>query len=101
MTTFYLLPPRPLVAETLSAFVKSWLPGAEPPQSTGNEMTEMLDHLARRGGVYIVHREDIPDGVDLNQALREDFGAEVGDNVVEVRLNTAGERTSRSWRIAP
>jgi hypothetical protein len=45
--------------------------------------------------VFVVFREELPEGVEVNQALRSEFGAEPGDAVVE-RASGGNKR----WRVA-
>jgi hypothetical protein len=51
--------------------------------------------IGKQPAVYLIHREELPEGEDATAALRDSFGAENGDDVVEVRAGTA-----RRWRIA-
>ena len=46
---------------------------------------------AEKPDAFVVHREDLPAGSDVFQALRDGFGAEPGDDVVEVRLGAAAD----------
>ena len=46
--------------------------------------------------VYVIFREELPEGEELLTALRDGFGAEPGDEIVEVLSG----RTAGSWRIA-
>jgi hypothetical protein len=50
-------------------------------------------------GLHVVYREDLPSGEPVDQALRDGFGAESGDEVVEVRPAQAGAISSRRWRV--
>ena len=101
MSTFYLMPPRSMFADSLTQFLQSWLPGTQVPAHTGNEVAEALQSgLELRGNAYLVFREDLPDGDDPSAALRDGFGAEDGDRVVELRLSgRSGETVSRSWTV--
>jgi len=51
---------------------------------------------ADRQGVYVVHREELPEDDDLARGLAEAFGAEPGDEVIEVRPGREAQR----WRLA-
>ena len=100
MATFYVLPPRPLLAESLGRFLSEWLPGLHDSAVPGGDLIELLrEHLDRRGDVFVVFREDLPDGTAADDALRDAFGAEAGDEVIELRLAAAGRVQSRSWRL--
>lgn len=97
MSLFYLLPPRPLVAEHLA----SWLPGLDLQGTARRELPDLLAAVAAgQSDVHVVFREDLPDGEDPGRALADGFGAESGDEVVEVRPGLRpGELTSRRWRV--
>jgi hypothetical protein len=103
MSTFYLLPPRPLLADRFAAFLRGLLPGldwdtARRPGLTGALEAAVLEHP----DVYVVYREDLPDGQPLPQALADAFGAEPGDEVVEVHATgRPGELATRRWRMGP
>jgi hypothetical protein len=48
----------------------------------------------------VIYREDLPREETAAQALVNGFGAEAGDEVVEVRPGgRPGEITTRRWRI--
>jgi hypothetical protein len=66
-----------------------------------SELAETLTAVAgAQAEVYVVHREEIPEGEELIEALRNGFGAETGDVVVEVRPGAnAGEFQARRWRL--
>jgi hypothetical protein len=58
-----------------------------------------------RGDVYVVYREDLPVGEPLPRALVHGYGAEPGDEVVEVRaageLATRAGVQTRRWAVVP
>jgi hypothetical protein len=85
MADFYLLPPRPAVGEELARLVRPYLPGVPV---TADECARFLGQLveAAGAGAELVHREDLPDGVDATEALRDGFGAEDGDRLIQVSL---------------
>jgi hypothetical protein len=95
MATFYLLPPRPLLGEQLGGFLAGLFPGLDWGAALRSGLVESLgEAAARHEGVYVVFREELPDGEDLARALIDGFGAEAGDEVVEVRAGAA-----RRWRV--
>jgi hypothetical protein len=109
MATFYLLPPRPLLGERLAAFLQALLPGLDWDSGTrGNLAEAVLGACVGPGAgsaahldVHVVYREDIPAGETPARALADGYGAEPGDEVVEVRPGArAGEFASRRWRVA-
>ncbi|HZT79271.1 MAG TPA: hypothetical protein VFA26_03560 [Gemmataceae bacterium] len=98
MSTFYLLPPRPLLRDRLAGL----LPGLDGAADFWSAFVDLIGQLAdRRPGTYVVFREELPDGEDPARALADGFGAEDGDEVIEVRPGpTPGELTARRWRLA-
>jgi hypothetical protein len=102
MSTFYLLPPRPVLGDHLAAFLHALLPGLDWDCATRRNLAEAVGAAATvHDNVFVVYREDLPDGEPPSRALADGFGAEPGDEVVEVRVGRApGELTSRRWKVA-
>jgi hypothetical protein len=102
MSTFYLLPSRPLLGDRIAGFLHPLLPGLDWDCDTRVNLVEAVVAAAQiHDGVYVVHREDLPADVPLPQALADGFGAEPGDEVVEIRPGRqAGELTSKRWKVA-
>ena len=85
MSTFYLLPPRPALGQQFVRFLQTYFPGLDWPFADRADMAEAVAAVAgRQPDVFVVFREDLPEGVALQQALLDNFGAEPGDEVVEV-----------------
>jgi hypothetical protein len=101
MATFYLLPPRPLLADRFAESIKSLFPGIAAGRLQGALLAEMLaGAVTADGDVFVVHREDLPDREDPLAALAYCYGAEAGDEVVEVHAGPGpGEWTSRRWTL--
>jgi hypothetical protein len=102
MATFYLLPPRPLLADHVGRLLGDVLPGLH---WAATERARLADEIAAAAsaheGVFVVYREELPDGEPPARALADGFGAEPGDEVVEVRPGPRpGELAARRWRIA-
>jgi hypothetical protein len=96
VATFYLLPPRPLLADRFADFLRSLFPDLKIERADPAVLSEFLEEIAgKQPAVFLVHREELPDGEDATTALRDHFGAESGDEVVEIRGGTA-----RRWHIA-
>lgn len=101
MSTFYLLPPRPVLGDRLAGFLQALLPGLDWDVATRANLAAAIEAAASaHADVYVVHREDLPEGAHPADALTEAFGAEIGDEVIEVRVARAGELTARRWRIS-
>jgi len=102
VATFYLLPPRPLLGRHFAAFLGSLFPGLDWDRGDPRRLTETLESLtAGRDDVFLVYREELAAGVQPAAALRDDFGAEPGDEVVELRAGASpGELTTQRWQFA-
>ncbi len=84
MATFYVLPPRACLDDAVSALLARLLPGVAPPADAWERLAESVA-AALPPDVYIVPRDDLPDGVAVGAALADGFGADEFDRVVEVR----------------
>ena len=85
MADFYLLPPRPVIGEEVARLLRPFLPGLPISAADG---VRFLDRLTAdsRGQAFIVHREDLPEGEDALQSLRDGYGAGSGDRVMQVSV---------------
>jgi hypothetical protein len=100
MSVFYLLPPRPLLGDRIAALLHGLFPGLDWDSAARVGLVETLAAAAEGRGVYVVYRDDLPGGEPPARALRDGFGAEPGDEVVEVRPVGRGEElTARRWRL--
>jgi hypothetical protein len=89
MALFYLMPPRPFLGQCLASTLRALFPGLEWGAATWSELADMLAATTQlHDGVYVVFREELPDGEDVDRALADGFGAEPGDEVVEVRAGS-------------
>ncbi len=86
MATFYLLPPRECLEQAAAAFVARVLPGVPAPATLWEDLLALL--TAGLAETFFIHREDLPGGDELADDLAAGFGAEPGDEVVEVGLAT-------------
>src|SRR5262245_1065151 len=91
MSTFYLLPPRPLVAERLTDYLRTLFPGLDLTWMKSIDLTDFLAGAAAdHPNVFVVYREELPQEEDAGTALRNGFGAETGDDVIEIRPGGKG-----------
>jgi hypothetical protein len=102
MAVFYVLPPRRMLGECLARVLRPLIPGVAISQEA---CADVIDSLVTGSpdaeDTYIVHREELPDGEDLNGALREGFGAETGDRIVLVSIGPRpDEPRVRIWQLA-
>ena len=101
MATFYLLPPRACLDEALGEVLARLLPGLPLPADAWDAVTDRLGSAAGwPADVFLVPRDDLPDGEPVGGALAAAFGAEAGDRVVEISL-ARGPAAARSWVLAP
>jgi hypothetical protein len=102
MAVFYLLPPRPLLGQHFAGYLRALFPGLEWADPTWTELADTVASAARlHDGVYVVCREELPEGEDVERALADGYGAEPGDEVVEVSAGARpGELGVRRWRLA-
>ena len=99
MATFYLLPPRSCLEQALGDALSRFLPGLPVPA----ELWDVLvDRVASAAGwpddVFLVPRDDLPEGEPISDALVAAFGAEPGDRVIEVAL-ARGPAAARTWIV--
>jgi hypothetical protein len=90
MADFLLLPPRPAIGEEIARLVRPYLPGV---RVTAADCVRFLDALVATGAgnAFLVHREELPDEEDVVAALRDGYGAEPGDRVVQILTGRPGE----------
>lgn len=95
MATFYVLPPRSQLEESLAGLLGKLLPGLPMPVDAWEAV---VDHLGSIAGwphdVFLVPRDDLAPGETAAESLTMHFGAEPGDRVIEVNANG-----SRSWTV--
>lgn len=101
MSTFYLLPARPFLGRCFAGYLQSVFPGLDWEDEDLSELAETLTAAAgMQADIYIVHQEEIPEGEGLLESLKNGFGAETGDVVVEVRPGERlGEFRARRYRL--
>jgi hypothetical protein len=101
MSLFYLLPPRAVVGDRLARFLQPLFPGIDWDSQTRAGLAEVIGSVAgKRDNVYVVYREDLPAGEPAAAALADGYGAETGDEVIEIRLGVRPEEwCSSRWRI--
>jgi hypothetical protein len=91
-----------VLGDQLASFLHTILPGLDWDVQTRENLAAAIEAAASvHENVFVVFREDLPEGEHPALALTDAFGAEVGDEVIEVRVsNRAGELTTRRWRIS-
>jgi hypothetical protein len=101
MSTFYVLPPRPLFGDRLTAFLQTVLPGLDWDMAARTDLADAVADVAvSETDAFLVFRDDLPAGERVAQALVDGFGAEEDDEVIEVRAGgRMGETGVQRWRI--
>jgi hypothetical protein len=98
MATFYLLPPRACLEQSLGELLGRLLPGLPLPADAWDGLAERLTQSAGwPADVYLVPRDDLPEGEPVADALAAAFGAEPGDRVIEIGAG----RAARVWEVGP
>jgi hypothetical protein len=83
MATFYLLPARAELARRWTAYFRQWLPSL--PDASAETVEKVVQAVVRQPEVYVVFADDLPAGGDVTASLRDGFGADTGDRVIDVR----------------
>ncbi|SRR5579871_4115805 len=101
MSTFYVLPSRPVLGERFAGYLQGLFPGLDWSRTAWTALGEALETAAsQHPDVYVVYRDDLPDEDNLTQTLVDGFGAEEGDQVVEIDAGPPhGEMSARYWRL--
>lgn len=100
MATFYLLPPRHVVSEHLGSFLGALFPGLDWSNQVIPELAETLSEAAHtHPDIYVVYQEDVAQDADPAATLLRDFGAERGDEIVEVRSTSGRLAEAGRWRL--
>ncbi len=101
MAVFYVMPPRKMLGEQVAQMLRPYIPGLAIEGSVCAEFVDSLVANSSDGSdSYLVHREDLPVGEEMKNALRETFGAESGDRVVEVSFGLKHhEPVLRDWQL--
>ncbi len=97
MATFYLLPSRACLDQAISDVLVRLLPGLPIPAETWEVIAERLT-AGWPTDVFLVPRDDLPEGEPVGEALAAAFGAEPGDRIIEV---SRGPAAARSWVLHP
>ena len=102
MSVFYVLPPRPVLGDCLARLLRLYVPGATiSPDSCAEMVAALVSESPEGDELYVVHREDLPENEDVSGSLREGFGAETGDQIVEVSISLKPDEPQVNiWTLA-
>jgi len=85
MVRFYVLPPLEHFEHAVARFLNDWLPGLPAgPDAARRFLEAVVGEPNDDSAAYVVHREHLPDSGDLNADLIEGFGADDGDEAIEI-----------------
>ncbi|MCZ2342698.1 MAG: hypothetical protein LC104_13050 [Bacteroidales bacterium] len=97
MSTFYILPPRECLEQTVASFLDRLVPGLPAPEGL---CERILNFLSDQPDLFVVHREDLAGFTELADELAEGFGAEPQDRVVEVgMMHGSAPAAVRTWTM--
>src|SRR5579872_860329 len=100
MATFYVMPSRLALGQRFGEFLSALFPGLYWQRTCWSDLAENVAAAAAvRPGVFIVFREDLADEDNPDHSLARDFGAEPGDEIIEVRA--ANLAVSRRFLAGP
>ncbi len=100
MSIFYVLPARPVLGEHFAGYLASLFPGLEWRRSAWTDLAEALSAAVQQRDVYVLYRDDLPAEDNLTQVLVDGFGAEEGDQIIEIDAGPPhGEMSARYWRL--
>ena len=101
MSTFYLLPSRPEIGQLFADYLASLFPGLPLGRQHWPALADALGAAATcDSDVYVVYREELPEGEDPATALTDGFGATAGDEIIElVPGKQPRELATRRWRL--
>ena len=97
MSTFYVLPPGTLLAHYLAEEVLTLLPGLDLDVASRERLWLAVSESLGSRDIFLVHREDLPVGQPVEQALVDGCGASAADEIVEIRL--VGRTGALSLRV--
>ena len=71
--------------QALSQFLNDWLPGVQVgPDAARTLLEAVVGEPNDDSAAFVIHREHLPGSGDLNADLVEGFGADDGDEAVEI-----------------
>jgi|HubBroStandDraft_6_1064221.scaffolds.fasta_scaffold357582_2 hypothetical protein len=100
MATFYLLPSRNNLSRRLTSYFQTWFPGLDV---AGADLVDLFAAAAeRQAETHVIFADDLAadDGPDFTAGLRDGFGAEGDDCIIDVRNGPLPGDGLRMWRAA-
>jgi hypothetical protein len=90
------------LGERFARFLHALFPGLEWESTTWSALAESLSEATlHHPDVYVIYGEELPEGQDVVETLVDGFGAEAGDEVIEVQPGLRSEElTARRWTVS-
>jgi hypothetical protein len=96
MATFYVLPAPGFLAQVYERHLHVLFPGLRwNGETVAHIVTHVSQAAASHPDIYLVRQHELAENTDVVQALVDAFGAEIGDEVIEMH---AGPRLGE-WRV--
>ncbi|HTK77900.1 MAG TPA: hypothetical protein VL371_21710 [Gemmataceae bacterium] len=92
MSVFYLLPARHVIAADFRHYLEAWFPGVSPTADVADRLGEMIQSMADN---FVVFADDLIATDSVLATLRQSFGAQPGDWVVDARGGPAPAGVTR------
>jgi hypothetical protein len=96
MATYYLLPAPEFLEQIYERHLRVLFPGLRwSADVLGQVVAQVSKAAASHSDVYLIQQNELPEGADLVRSLVDGFGAEHGDEIIEMHAGpTLGE-----WRV--
>jgi hypothetical protein len=96
MATFYVLPAPEFLEQVYERHLRVLFPGLRWSANVlGQVVAQVSRAAASHAGVYLIQQNELPEDADLERTLIDGFGAEPGDEIIEMH---AGPRLGE-WRV--
>jgi hypothetical protein len=98
MARFYVLPPRSFVGQQYASLLREFFPGRPIDRYELSDLAESLAaNVEKDPHAIVIFEEDLADDAPVEIVLRRDFGAEPGDEIIDIRV---GARVAPPRRAA-
>jgi hypothetical protein len=100
MCTYYLLPRRAEVGRRFADYLQVWFPGVRLPQA--RLAGQLAGTVADCAESVVVFADELAgqEGAELLSVLRDGFGAEPNDHVIDLRDGPAKSEAGDAWIIS-
>src|SRR5438874_11950675 len=93
MATFYVLPSPAFLGKSFEPHLRLLFPGLNWDETALVHLAKQVSTaLAQHPNVYLLHQHELTEGADVVQATVDGFGAESGDEVIEMHAGSCLRR---------